>query len=488
MKFNFINYLFFCSLVFLLYWNGAIKKNYQNLIILLANYAFYLFWDWRFLSLILITSITDYSLGLQIYKANKYAIKKIFLTLSLLINFGILCYFKYFNFFILSFNDLFSSIGINLNLNIVSLLLPIGISFYTFKSASYTIDIFRNKIHPTTNAIAYFTFVGFFPQLAAGPIDRASNLLPQFEKTRLFDLGIASDGMRQILWGLFKKIVIADNLSISVNYIFSNYTKLDGSILFLGGIYFAFQLYADFSGYSDIAIGLAHLLGINSVKNFNFPYFSINFREFWQRWHISLTTWFRDYVFLPVAFYFNKKLKKNHYFNVQTEFWIYIFGIVITWLLVGIWHGAEWTFVFWGLYHALFLILSNVTKNFRSLVYKKLNIKRKSTVIYIWRCLLTFILVMISWVFFRANNIGEAFIYIKQMFSKTLFVFPSQQRSNLFILFIFILIEWMQRNKMHGLEISNLKNFHRKLIYIIISLSILIFGAEKELAFIYSQF
>ena len=297
MLFNSFEFLLFLPVVFLLYWFVFNKKlNLQNLLLLVSSYIFYGWWDYRFLSLIIFSSIIDFYCGLSIEKAHTKTTKKKWLLLSMFINLGFLGIFKYFNFFSQSLQEAFQSFGYQIDTLTLNIILPVGISFYTFQTMSYTIDVYRNKLKPTKDIIAFFAFVSFFPQLVAGPIERATNLLPQFYKKRQFNYANAVDGCRQILWGLFKKIVVADNCALIVNQVFDNYTEYNASSLLIGSVFFAFQIYGDFSGYSDIAIGTSRLFGFNLMQNFAFPYFSRDIAEFWRRWHISLSTWFRDYV------------------------------------------------------------------------------------------------------------------------------------------------------------------------------------------------
>ena len=344
MLFNSFTFVIFLPTVFLLYW-FVFNKNLklQNFFLLIVSYIFYGWWDWRFLSLIFISSMVDYIVGLSIYKTDDSSKRKRLLLISMFVNLGFLGFFKYYNFFADSLIDLFSNFSISLHPRTLNIILPVGISFYTFQTMSYTLDIYRKKMEPTNDIIAFFAFVSFFPQLVAGPIERAKNLLPQFMKKRKFDYETATDGLRQILWGLLKKIIIADSCAHVVDYIFANYQFYNGSVLLMGVIFFAFQIYGDFSGYSDIAIGSAKLFGFDLMRNFAYPYFSRNIAEFWRRWHISLSTWFRDYVYIPLGgSYVNK--------------WKRIRNIIITFTVSGFWHGANWTFIFWGFLNGIYYI------------------------------------------------------------------------------------------------------------------------------------
>ena len=475
MLFNSIDFAIFLPVVFIIYW-FVVNKNLalQNLMILIASYVFYGWWDWRFLSLIFISSITDYAIGIGLDKSKSEKKRKLLLSISLLINIGLLGFFKYFNFFIDSFIDLFSTFGFSINARSLSIILPVGISFYTFQTLSYTIDIYRSKIKPTKDIIAFFAFVSFFPQLVAGPIERAANLLPQFKEKRFFEYDKAVDGLRQILWGLFKKIVIADSCAKNVDLIFANYNTLSGSILFLGTIYFAFQIYGDFSGYSDIAIGTARLFGFDIMRNFACPYFSRDIAEFWRRWHISLSTWFRDYVYIPLGGSYVNKLK-------------HIRNILITFVVSGFWHGANWTFIVWGFIHGLYyipLMLFNKQKKQTGIVAQT---RPFPSIKETYQILTTFFFTLIAWVFFRAETIQHAFSYLTHMFSTSLFEFPEGQKNNIILIIILLIIEWFHRKKEHGLQLDKYPTFIRWTIYCVLSLVILnYFGEEKT--FIYFQF
>ena len=350
-----------------------------------------------------------------------------------------------------------------------------GISFYTFKALSYTIDVYKRKLEPTKDIIAFFAFVGFFPQLLAGPIDRATNLLPQFYIKRTFEYDKAVDGMRQILWGFFKKIVIADNLATYVNQIFANYETLPASALVLGAIFFSFQIYADFSGYSDIAIGTSRLFGFSSMQNFRVPYFSRDIAEFWRRWHISLTTWFRDYLYIPLGGNRGTKYKV-----VRNTFVIF--------LVCGFWHGANWTFIFWGLINALYfmplLLLGKNRKHTNTVAQGKIlpNIKE------LFQMGTTFALSTLAWIFFRADSITQAFSYIGKMFSTTLIADPQGDWPRLPLVLIMVLVEWLQRDKRHGLEDLKIHFVLRWAIYCALVLGIIFWGISSKNDFIYFQF
>ncbi len=480
MLFNSIEFLLFLPAVFIIYW--FILKNQlklQNTFLIVASYFFYGWWDWRFLSLIIISSATDYLAGIFIYRSQKTSERRLFLLLSIGVNLGFLGFFKYFNFFVDSFIDAFQIFGMHLNKRSLDIILPVGISFYTFQTLSYTIDIYRKKITPTKDILAFFAFVSFFPQLVAGPIERAGNLVPQFLKERTFDYDKAVDGMRQILWGFFKKMVIADNCAMHVNEIFANWENHSGATLILGAVLFAFQIYGDFSGYSDIAIGTARLFGFNLMRNFAFPYFSRDIAEFWRRWHISLSTWFRDYVYIPLG---GSKV------SVVKQ----IRNVLVIFMVSGFWHGANWTYVVWGVLNALFFIPLLIRKKNR----KYLDVPAKGRFVPNIREILqigsTFMLTCFGWIFFRAENMTQAMKYIGRLFS-TLTVNPGEVlqvvEKNLFIPLIFmIILEWIQREKQHALAIEKLPVWVRYPVYFIMLFSILLLGNYNKVEFIYFAF
>lgn len=399
MLFNSIEFLLFLPTVFFLYW--FVFKNQlraQNVLLLVASYIFYGWWDWRFLSLIIASTFLDYFIAIQLGKTDIPKKRKLLLAISLVGNLGMLGFFKYYNFFVSSWIEAWSSVGISMEASTLNIILPVGISFYTFQTLSYTIDVYRKEMEPTKNFIDFAAFVTFFPQLVAGPIERASHLLPQFYKNRTFDYQNAVDGVKLIIWGMFKKVVVADNCAFFVNKIFENPEVHSSGELFVGMVFFAFQIYGDFSGYSDIAIGLSKLFGFDLMVNFKFPYFSRDIAEFWRRWHISLSTWFRDYIYIPLG-------------GSKGTQWFQIRNVMIIFLVSGFWHGANWTYVVWGLFHALLflpLLLFNVnrshliTKSYGWLDFAKIGV--------------TFLVVCIGWVFFRADSIAAAFQYLAHMF------------------------------------------------------------------------
>lgn len=487
MLFNSIEFLIYLPIVFLLYWfvfNRKIKL--QNLFIVIVSYLFYGWWDWRFLVLIAFTSFCSWLSGIAIDKIrednNSVSEDTSFVQkrckwitgINIFLNLAILGFFKYFNFFVDNFVEVFSLLGITLHKTTLQIILPVGISFYTFQALSYTIDVYRRRLKPTKDIVAFFAFVSFFPQLVAGPIERATNLLVQFYKPRFFTYENAVNGMRQILWGFFKKMVIADNCALVVNDIFSNYTNYSGSTLVLGAVLFAFQIYGDFSGYSDIAIGTAKLFGITLKQNFNYPYFSRNIIDFWRRWHISLNTWFIDYVYIPLG-----GSREGEYKHIR--------NILVIFLLSSLWHGANWTFVTWGIYHGLLFI--------PLLLMDKNKLPDSNMIRSVISMLITFGFVTLGWIIFRAETLSMAFNYIADIFSDSLLKIPKVSGANnvtamLSLVFIILLlvVEWINREKPFGLDIRNIQSsFVRYSIYAGILFSIYFFGADSS-NFIYFQF
>ncbi|MDC3258313.1 MBOAT family protein, partial [Flavobacteriales bacterium] len=443
MLFNSLDFAIFLPIVFLLYWFVAQKNlKLQNALIVVASYVFYGWWDWRFLSLIIFSTVVDYLIGQRLRTEDKQSKRKVLLWTSITVNLGFLGFFKYYNFFLENFVDAFSLFGMQINANSLNIILPVGISFYTFQTLSYTIDVYRKKLEPTRDFIAFSAFVCFFPQLVAGPIERATNLLPQFYKKRTFEYHKAVDGMRQILWGLFKKVVIADNCAEFANQIFNNSADMNGSTLVLGAIFFTFQIYGDFSGYSDIAIGTSRLFGFDLKQNFATPYFSRDIAEFWRRWHISLSTWFRDYLYIPLG-----GSRGGTWMKVRNTFAIF--------LVSGFWHGANWTFIVWGALNAIYFLPLLLTNNNR----KNLGVVAEGKLLPSFRdlfaMLTTFTLTVFAWIFFRAENVSHAFSYIRVIFSESLLNAPQflgKMDALILIIFIglFILVEWIGRNNKFG--------------------------------------
>ena len=508
MLFNSIEFAFFLPLVFLIYWaigyahiKETLKLRLQNAFVLVASYVFYGWWDWRFLLLIAFTSFCSWGSGLLIGKSvssgqsvdNHKA--KAWMIANIILNLGILFTFKYYNFFVEEFCQFFPSLE-GRSGGVISLILPVGISFYTFQALSYSIDVYRRKIEPTKDIIAFFAFIAFFPQLVAGPIERATNLLPQFLQNRKFSYDQATDGMRQILWGLFKKIVVADNCATYVDQVWATYDTQTGSTLLLAAVLFTFQIYGDFSGYSDIAIGTAKLFGIKLMRNFNNPYFSRDIAEFWRRWHISLTTWFRDYVYIPLGGS-RPEIPAHIQHPERYKKLIIIRNTFVIFLLSGFWHGANWTFIAWGAYHALlFLPLILLGKN-----RKYTNQVAEGRFLPTWKeslqILCTFLLVVLGWIIFRAETITQAWEYICGMLqfgtlrASYRFFLPDDNLiwpTNFYIL-IMIIIEWIQRNKQHGLEVIDAHKYKwLRVVFYYILILFIISNAGTEQTFIYFQF
>jgi D-alanyl-lipoteichoic acid acyltransferase DltB (MBOAT superfamily) len=492
MLFDSITFAIFLPLTFLLYW-FVFKSDLrlQNLFIVCASYIFYGWWDWRFLLLIAFTSFCSWGSGMLMQRIDnkvftpppmycRFVTRKFILIGNIVLNLGILGLFKYCNFFVENFVSAFASVGIHLQATTLHIILPVGISFYTFQALSYSIDVYKKKIEPTKDIVSFFAFVSFFPQLVAGPVERATNLLPQFPVKRTFNYEKAVDGLRQMLWGLFKKTVIADNCAIYVNRIFETYTDQPGSTLLLGAIFFAFQIYGDFSGYSDIAIGSARLFGFNLMRNFNFPYFSRDIAEFWRRWHISLTTWFRDYIYIPLG---GSRVSKGKV--IRNTFIIF--------LVSGFWHGANWTFIAWGACHALLflpLILRNKNRKYIGSVAEN---NRGPDIKELFQMGMTFGLTVFGWILFRAENITQAWEYYSEIFSPSLFAVPqvltAETIMTLFLIAVFLSVEWLGRKNQYAIENLSFikKRYLRWGFYYLLTVVIISFSGEEQ-AFIYFQF
>ena len=448
MAFTRLTFALFFALVFSLYW-GIRKRTPQNILLLIASYIFYASWDYRFCFLILTNSLVDYSVGLGLTKAKRPGLRRALLGISLVFNLGLLGFFKYSNFFVENLQTLLTSVGWRASLPMLKILLPVGISFYTFKTLSYTIDVYRRQMKATPYLIEYLAYVSFFPQLLAGPIDRAARLLPQFLAPRKFNYQVAVDGCRQILLGFFKKMVLADNLLLVVASAYSSPETATGPQLGLATICFAFQIYLDFSAYSDIAIGLARLLGFDSMRNFAYPYFSQTMAEFWRKWHISLITWFRDYIYFSLPGVRGTRLRRA-------------FNVVITFILSGLWHGASWNFLVWGGINGIAILPEMFRK-------KKKNVrvegKRLPSPKMLLRILRTFAMTCLAWVFFRAQTLSHALMILKKFIfdiwsvaayrslTMTLAASPVGGRIFLFLA-VFICVEWLQRHYEHPLALD----------------------------------
>lgn len=486
MLFNSLDFAIFLPIVLTLYW--LLRKNlkYQNGLIALASYVFYACWNWKFLSLIFFSTVVDFIVAQLIYRQPDKKKKKLMLTVSILVNLGFLGFFKYFNFFLDSFTTAFSFFGQSISASSLQIVLPVGISFYTFQTLSYTIDVYKQKLKPTNDLVAFSAFVCFFPQLVAGPIERATNLLPQFQVKRQFNYAAASDGLRQILWGLFKKMVIADNCAHFANMAFNNSDHYSGLVLLLGALFFSLQIYGDFSGYSDIAIGVSRLFGFRLMRNFAFPYFSRDIAEFWRRWHISLSTWFRDYLYIPLG-----GSKGSVKARIRNTFIIFIVS--------GFWHGANWTFVGWGALHAIFflpLLLKEKNRKHIDIVAHKSTLPSAKEILQIIH---TFSLVAIAWIFFRAESLNHAYSYIIRLFSGLIhkssyieainFAYWEIGYSIPLLIIFFFAIEWVGRRWEHPLEylFQNWPIALRYFAYYALVFTTIYFAGSKQ-QFIYFQF
>lgn len=486
MIFNSIPFVAFFIVFFFLYWiifNKNVKV--QNLLLLLGSYFFYGWADWRLVSFLILVSALNFFLGIKIENASSEKLKRFFLYIGLIQGIGGLLFFKYYNFFINSFNDAFSSVGITLGLNTLQLIIPLGISFFTFRTISYLLDIDKRKAIACEDWIVFFNYIAFFPSILSGPIDKAKTFIPQLETKRTFDYANATDGLRQILWGLFKKVVIANNCSVITNEVFANYQNLPASSLVIASFFYTIQIYADFSGYSDMAIGIARLLGFTSTKNFDFPFFAQNIADFWRRWHISLTSWLTEYVFTPLSIYF------RDYANLGL-----ILAIVINFTLIGIWHGANWTYLLFGFLHGIYYI---------PLILKgSMNKKKKLSTITLknysalFNMLKTFVLVMLTFIIFRATSIQDAFGFYNHLGSVTLFQKPVLNGVSMqffisiliYIIFLFVM-EWNAKTEEHVLEHFGNKypKIVRWLFYIVLLLIIYYFSSMvSNQNFIYLQF
>ena len=480
MHFNSLEFFIFIPIVFFLYWLVCREYKWQNLLVVVASYIFYGWWDWRFLLLIALTSFCSYTSGLLLeHYEGQRRLSQIVSAANIVINIGILGTFKYYIFFIENLDAMLGMVGYHTDWVTMNIILPVGISFYTFQALSYTIDVYLKRLPATHDIVSFFAYISFFPQLVAGPIERATNLLPQFQQKRQFDYAKAVDGMRQMLWGFLKKLVVADNCATVVNEYWEHYAELPGLMLIIIGILFTLQIYCDFSGYSDIAIGCSRLFGFSLMQNFNFPYFSRSIPEFWRRWHISLTTWFRDYIYFPLG-------------GSRCGKWKTIRNIYIVWSISGLWHGANWTFVCWGLFHASILTVYNILgintpKNDVAAYGSKLPCINE-----LLQIVLTFSLIVIGWIIFRAETMTQAFEYLTAIVTNKFIDFSMLHgKRHLCLGLLLLVIEWLQRNKQHALQFSPTTPFRHRLVrwgvyYFIIFLIVMYSGSSQT--FIYFQF
>lgn len=483
MLFNSLDFAIFLPVVFLLYWFVANKTlRQQNSLIFLASYFFYACWDWRFMFLLMFSTLLDFFTGLKMADNPDQKNKRFWFWLSILVNLGFLGVFKYFNFFSESFATAVSFFGVKVNPWTVNVILPVGISFYTFHGLSYVIDIYYDRIKAERNFIDYAVFVSFFPLLVAGPIERATHLLPQIKRERSFDYSMAVDGMRQILWGIFKKVVIADNCAQYANLIFNNSDAYNGSTLVLGALFFTFQIYGDFSGYSDIALGTARLFGFELLRNFAFPYFSRNIAEFWRRWHISLSTWFRDYLYIPLG-------------GSKGSTWLKVRNTFIIFIVSGFWHGANWTFIVWGALNAIYFLPLMLTKNNRNYLDVVAQGRYLPTYKEMFSMVITFCLTVFAWIFFRAKSIQQACGYLSEIFSSSLFEAPQYagiEKSfvTMILIALFLVIEWNGRENEYAIAKlgRSWKPLFRYALYYVLVCIIIYFGNFNENQFIYFQF
>ncbi|MGO4770944.1 MBOAT family protein [Flavobacterium sp. W22_SRS_FK3] len=477
MFFNSIAFAIFLPIVFFLYWFVFNKsKSSQNALLIIASYYFYSCWDWRFLFLLVFSTFLDYYTGIQIEKGKSEKSRKFWFWLSILVNLGFLGVFKYYNFFANSFSELLNSVGIQASPILLNVILPVGISFYTFHGLSYVIDIYYKRIKAEYNFVDYSLFVSYFPLLVAGPIERATHLLPQVKVKREFNFEKAKEGIYQIIWGLVKKVVIADTCATYANAIFDHYPSMNSFSLILGAVYFAFQIYGDFSGYSDIALGTSKLFGLDLLRNFNYPYFSRDIAEFWRRWHISLSSWFRDYLYIPLG-------------GSKGGLWMKVRNTFIIFVVSGFWHGANWTYIAWGFINAFYflpLLLRNSNRNNMDTIVLSWNFNSVKTIISI---LSTFLITCIAWIFFRAKTITDAILYLKRIFTSKDFGFQylDNERYNyelLVMIGLFVLVEWNNRTKIE--PVSGKRSTVKLALAIMAIMAFGTFSDYKE--FIYFQF
>ena len=468
--FNSLEFLFFLPIVFALYWLCAGRANLRNLVIVIASYAFYGWWDYRFLALLALSTASSYASGIAIEKCQERKTAKWICAANVVFNLSILAFFKYFNFFGENFARMMDMLGWHTDWVMLDILLPVGISFYTFQAIAYTIDVYRRSTTASHNPITFAAFISFFPQLVAGPIERAGTMIHQFSGKVRFSQKFY-DGMRQMLWGFFKKMVIADNCAVFVDMVWDKYDVLNGSTMLLAAVFFTFQIYGDFSGYSDIAIGTGKLFGIDLSTNFKTPYFATNIGDFWRRWHISLMSWFRDYIYIPLG---GSRVSKI----------ITARNILLVFALSGLWHGANWTFVTWGIYHAILLIAY-------SLFISKIKLP-KSAITSVIGALLTFAAATIGWIIFRSADINEAWGIISKIFSASLFDYARTNKEHYLVyIAVMLVVEWVYRKQEHALCISGTGLLKYKaarwaVYYLIVVVIILLAGPNGT--FIYFQF
>jgi len=482
MLFNSWQFLIFFPTVVILFF--ALPGRYRQALLLLASYYFYMCWKAEYLFLILVSTLIDYTAGILMGKTERLARRRLYLILSLLTNLGLLFTFKYFNFFNDSFRLLFRHFNLIYHVPALKVLLPVGISFYTFQTLSYTIDVYRGKKEPERNLAVFALYVAFFPQLVAGPIERSTRLLPQFYEKMEFDYERVKNGLLLMAWGFFKKVVIADRLAIYVNQVYGSPGDFSGPVLLLATYFFAFQIYCDFSGYSDIAIGAAQVMGYRLMLNFNRPYFSKSISEFWKRWHISLSSWFRDYLYIPLG-------------GNRVARWRWYANLFIVFLVSGLWHGANWTFVVWGGLHGSYLLISIWTDGFRAFVRRKIGLEKHPALKKAIRVAVTFHLVLFSWIFFRAQSLTEALFIIRNIFSNwqwpALMTVPGFGLTEIIFavasIFVMESVHLLQRGTAIRDLLGRQSTGLRWAVYFLLVMAILLFGAyDNSRAFIYFQF
>jgi D-alanyl-lipoteichoic acid acyltransferase DltB (MBOAT superfamily) len=495
MLFTSLPFVLFFLLFFFLYWFVFNSRlNLQNAFLLAGSYFFYSYFEWKFTFLLVFISAASYALAILMERSYGKNTRKMFFIMGLIVNAGTLIIFKYFNFFIESASRLLAVFRFQPDLPTLNIILPLGISFYIFLSLSYLIDVYQRKLKAVHNPIELFLSLSFFPIILAGPIHRPMGLLPQIRQVRIFTYAKATDGIKQILWGVFMKMLIADQCGVHVNRIFAETQNPSGSTMALGVILFTIQIYADFAGYSNLAIGIAKLLGFEIMKNFAYPYFARDIREFWKRWNISLTSWFRDYIFLPIAYSVSRKIKSERVLGINSEIIIYGIGISITWLLTGLWHGANYTFLVWGFIHACMLFAYHVLAKPRKRLLKQLHISNNNRMVVAFEWMFTLLIIMISWIFFRSDTVAHAMKNISKIASKSLFQppnFPSFYDSLPLLIFIvlFFLIEWLGRDQEYAIARLGCRwpRFFRWAFYYSIIVAVFWFSGDKQ-QFIYFQF
>jgi alginate O-acetyltransferase complex protein AlgI len=491
MLFTTFDFSIFILIAFILYWiipQGRLKL--QNLFLLIAGYIYYGWWDWKCLLLLIALSSFNFFLGFQMVNLKNQVHRLMFLYAGLIINIGNLLLFKYFNFFIESMVVFLTGIGLKPSFATLKIILPVGISFYTFLSLSYLIDIYKKRLIPPRNIIDVLLSLSFFPVIMAGPIHRPVSLLPQIQRQRQFTRSRAVDGLRQILWGLFMKVVVADQVGEYVDKAFTHLASTTGATFLIAMVCYAIQIYADFSGYSNMAIGIGKLFGFDLMKNFNNPYFAKDISDFWKRWNISLTTWFRDYVFLSVAYRVSAHIKKDRVWMIKTDHVIYITGISVTWFLTGLWHGARLTFIIWGLIHGLFLVIHHIQKKPRKSLLRRFHIKDNSLAVKIPERIITLGVVLLAWIFFRAESTGQAITLIHRIVSGSFFRIPELLPVPVFLLTVFAFVfEWQTRDHDHVLAGTGLAwpRLYRWSLYYSLLFAVIYFSGRGQ-QFIYYQF